>query len=253
MKRAVLLVLASATVIQFGAAFAVTLFDRLGPGGTVFLRLVFGAVVLVAIWRPAVRHRDLRLVILFGVVLGCMNWAFYEALDRIPLGVTLTLEFLGPLGVAVWASRRPLDLLWVALAAAGVVILVNPFGASDLDALGVVLALFAGTCWATYIVLSARIGKDWPGASGLAAAMVVGAVVAMPAGIAQGGADLLEPELMAAGLAVALLCSVIPYSLTTITSTPRSSASSRRGVRTSSSSAAARRASSDRGPKRWRS
>ena len=213
MRRAVLLLLAAGTSIQFGAAFAVSLFDRLGPGGIVFLRLAFAAVLLLAIYRPLLRGRDPRLVVVFGLVLGAMNWSFYEALDRIPLGVTVTLEFVGPLGVAVWGSRRPLDLVWVALAAAGVVILADPFGAGGLDALGVALAFFAGACWATYIVLSARVGRDWPGASGLAVALVFGAVVTAPAGIVQGAGALLEPELLAAGLVVGLACSVIPYSL----------------------------------------
>ena len=213
MRRAVLLLLAAGSVIQFGAAFAVTLFDRLGPGGTVFLRLLFGALVLVALYRPVLRGRDPRLVIVFGLVLGAMNWSFYEALHRIPLGVTVTLEFVGPLGVAVWASRRPLDLVWVAFAAAGVIMLSNPFGAGSLDPLGVALAFFAGACWATYIVLSARVGRDWPGASGLALALVFGAVLAAPAGVVQGGEGLLEPELLAAGLIVGVACSVIPYSL----------------------------------------
>jgi inner membrane transporter RhtA len=212
-RRAVALLLAAATIVQFGAAFAVTLFDRLGPGGTVFLRVLFGAIVLVAVFRPAVRGRDLRLVIAFGLVLGGMNWAFYEALDRIPLGPTVTLEFLGPLGVAVWKSRRALDLLWIALAAAGVVILADPFGGGGLDGLGVALAFLAGAFWAAYILLSARIGRDWPAASGLAAAMVFGALLMVPAGVVQGGAGLLEPELLSAGLVVALLSSVIPYSL----------------------------------------
>jgi inner membrane transporter RhtA len=212
-RRAVLLLLTAGTVIQFGAAFAVSLFDRLGPGGMVFLRLAFAAIVLVALYRPALRGRDPREVIAFGLVLGAMNWSFYEALDRIPLGPTVTIEFVGPLSVAVWGSRRPLDFVWVALAAAGVVILANPFGAGGLDGVGVGLALFAGVCWAIYILLSARVGRDWPGASGLAVAMVFGALLTAPAGIVQGGAELLQPELLGAGLIVGLACSVIPYSL----------------------------------------
>ena len=213
MRRSVLLLLAAGTSIQFGAAFAISLFDRLGPGGMVFLRLLFGAAVLVALFRPAVRGRDTRLLVAFGLVLGGMNWCFYEALDRIPLGATVTLEFIGPLGVAVWGSRRRLDLVWVALAAIGVVILANPFGAGSLDPVGVGLAFLTGIFWATYIVLSARVGRDWPRASGLAFAMVFGALVVAPAGVVQGGEALLEPELLGAGIVVAVLCSVIPYSL----------------------------------------
>jgi inner membrane transporter RhtA len=142
-----------------------------------------------------------------------MNWSFYEALDRFALGPTVTIAFRGPLGVAVWGSRRPLDFVWIVLAGAGVAILADPFGGGALDAVGVALALFAGGCWATYILLSARVGRDWPAASGLAVAMVFGALLTLPAGVSQGGSALLEPELLGAGLIVGLACSVIPYSL----------------------------------------
>jgi inner membrane transporter RhtA len=213
-RRSVALVLAAGISVQFGAAFAVSLFDRLGPSGTVFLRLGFAAVVLLVLWRPRVRgrsRRDLALAGAFGLTLGLMNWSFYEALDRIPLGPTVTIEFVGPMAVALWGSRRPLDLLWVALAAGGVVLLTDPFGSSGLELTGVLLALAAGACWAVYILLSARTGRVWPGASGLAVAMVVGAFVAMPAGVAQGGSELLSPVLLGSALVVALASSVIPY------------------------------------------
>lgn len=213
--RSVGLILAASASVQFGAAFAVTLFDRLGPGGTVFLRLLFAAVILALFLRPVLWGRsraDLRVALLFGAVLGLMNWSFYEALDRIPLGPTVTIEFAGPLAVAVWGSRRPLDLVWVALAGGGIVLLTDPFGEGGLDGAGVGLALLAGVFWAAYIVLSARVGRAWPGASGLAVAMVVGALVAAPAGVVQGGGDLLAGELLLAGALVGLACSVIPYS-----------------------------------------
>ena len=121
-----LLVLAGITSVQFGAAIAKSLFDELGPGGTVFLRVLFAALVLVAVWRPAVRglsRSDWRLIAVFGLTFAAMNLAFYESLDRIPLGVAVTIEFVGPLGVAIAGSRRALDLAWVALAAAGIVLL----------------------------------------------------------------------------------------------------------------------------------
>lgn len=214
---AVGMVLTGCISIQFGAAFAVTLFDELGPGGAVFLRLVFAAAILLAVFRPRVRGRsreDLRLAVGFGVVLGLMNWSFYEALDRIPLGPTVTIEFVGPLAVAVWGSRRPLDLLWVALAAAGILLLANPFGsAGGLDPAGVGLALFAGALWAVYILLSARTGRVWPRASGLAVGCAVAAVLTVPPGVVQGGMDLLSPELLAGGALVGLACSVVPYGL----------------------------------------
>ncbi len=163
------LVIAGAASVQFGAAFAKTLFDELGPGGTVFLRLAFAAIVLVAIWRPRLSghtRADIRVAGLFGLTLGAMNLTYYEALDRIPLGIAVTIEFLGPLGVAVAGSRRALDGVWVALAALGIVLLSGGVGGSDLDTLGVVFALVAGLCWAAYILLSARVGAIFPGAAG---------------------------------------------------------------------------------------
>jgi inner membrane transporter RhtA len=212
---AVGLVLAAGTSIQLGAAFAVTLFEEVGPGGAVFLRLLFAAAMLLVVWRPSVRGQEpgsLRVALLFGLVLGAMNWTFYEALDRIPLGVCVTLEMIGPLSVAVLGSRRPRDLAWVGLAAFGVLLLANP-STSDLDLVGVLLAFVAGTLWGCYILLSARTGRLFSGGHGLALAMVAAAAVTLPAGIAQGGSELLSPGMLAAGALVALACSVVPYSL----------------------------------------
>jgi inner membrane transporter RhtA len=211
----VVLVLGAISCVQVGSALAKTLFDEIGPGGTVFVRVLFAAVVLVLVWRPRVSDRsrgDLLLAVVFGVTLAAMNIAFYSALDRIPLGITVTLEFVGPLGVAVFGSRGPLDLLWVGLAAAGI-LLLSDFGSADLDGLGVALALLAGGFWAAYILLSARVGRVFPGGSGLALAMVVAAALLFPVGVGDAGADLLVPWILAAGAAVALLSSAIPYSL----------------------------------------
>jgi inner membrane transporter RhtA len=194
---------------------ATTLFDELGPAGTVLVRVLFSAVVLVALWRPALaglrgeRGRD---VVLFGVALAAMNFSFYAALDRIPLGIAVTLEFVGPLGVAIASSRRRLDLVWAALAAAGI-ILLSPGPGGDLDLLGALFALIAGGFWAAYIVLSARIGRSFEGGDGLALAMCVGSVLLLPVGVPVAGAELLDPALLAVGLAVAMLSSAIPYSL----------------------------------------
>jgi inner membrane transporter RhtA len=213
--RGVALVVAAVTSLQFGAGFAVTLFDELGPAGAAFVRLAVAAAVLVAVWRPRVGGHpwaELRVAAAFGIVLGLMNWAIYSAMDRIPLGIAVTIEFAGPLAVAVAGSRRALDLLWVALAAGGILLLTDPGGGS-LDALGVGFALLAAALWAAYILLSARTGRLFGGGSGLAIAMVVGAIAIAPMGVAQAGAALLEPELLAAGAAVALVSSVIPYSL----------------------------------------
>jgi inner membrane transporter RhtA len=210
-----LLVLVAVSSVQFGAALAKSLFDEVGAGGTVFLRVLFAAIVLVAVWRPAVAGRspaDWRLIAAFGLSLAGMNLAFYESLDRIPLGIAVTFEFVGPLGVAIASSRRALDVAWVVLAAAGI-LLLSDFGSADLDGLGVALALVAGGFWAAYILLSARVGQGFPGASGLALAMVVGAVLLAPVGVADGGGDLLVPGVLALALAVAMMSSAIPYTL----------------------------------------
>ncbi|HYM57123.1 MAG TPA: EamA family transporter [Solirubrobacteraceae bacterium] len=213
--EAVGLVLLAVSSLQVGAAFAVQLFDDLGPAGAAFGRLAFAAIVLVAIWRPPVRAQgagDLRVAVLFGVVLGAMNLCIYEAMSRIPLGIAVTFEFVGPLGVAVVGSRRAVDVVWVLLAAAGIGLLAD-YGGGSLDALGVVFALVAGALWAAYILLSARTGRRFPGGSGLAIAMVAGALAIAPFGIAGAGGALLRPELLGAILGVALASSVLPYSL----------------------------------------
>ena len=209
------LVLGGIVSVQVGAAVATELFDELGPVGTVLLRLAFAAVVLFALWRPrlvGLREAGMRDVLAFGVAFAAMNTSFYLALDRIPLGIAVTLEFVGPLGVAFAASRRRLDLAWAGLAAAGI-LLLSPTPGGDLDFLGVILALVAGGFWAAYIVLSARIGRQFPGGQGLALAMAFGAILVVPAGVAEGGSELLEPGLLAAGFGVAMLSSAIPYSL----------------------------------------
>jgi inner membrane transporter RhtA len=210
-----LLVLAAVTSVQFGAALAKTLFDEIGAGGTVFLRVLFAAIVLAALWRPRVAGhtpRELRLALLFGLVLGGMNLAFYSALERIPLGIAVTLEFVGPLGVAVFGSRRPLDLVWVGLAASGI-LLLSSFGGGSLDGLGVALALTAGALWGAYILVSARVGRAFPGGAGLALAMLVATVPLAPVGIAAAGDDLLVPWILALGAGIGILSSAIPYAL----------------------------------------
>ena len=210
------LVLLAVMSVQFGAALAKTLFDDVGPGGTVLLRVALAAVVLLLLWRPRLRgltRRNLLLVVAFGVSLAGMNFAFYAALDRIPQGVAVTFEMVGPLGVGVAGSRRALDLAWAGLAAAGILLLSNFGDFGDLDATGVGLALLAGGFWAGYILLSARAGRRFPGGAGLALAMVAAGVLLVPVGAADGGGTLLRPEILAIGLGVAILSSAIPYSL----------------------------------------
>jgi inner membrane transporter RhtA len=208
-------VLAAALTVQSGAGIAKGLFDRLGPSGTVLLRMAFGAALLVALWRPRVRAHarvDLTIALLFGLVLAAMNWTFYEAIDRIPLGITVAIEFAGPLSVAVATSRRRLDVIWVALAAGGILLLVRT-GGGHANLAGVAFALTAAACWAAYIVLSQRAGRAFPRGEGLALAMVVGTVALLPVGIAGAGSSLLAAGPLAIGLAVGLLSSAIPYSL----------------------------------------
>jgi inner membrane transporter RhtA len=212
----VTLVIGSIVTVQSGAAVATTLFDQLGPAGTVLLRTLFAAIILMAIWRPSLHGHSraaLRATLLFGIALAGMNLCFYEALDRLPLGIAVTLEFVGPLGVAVFSTRRAIDLLWALLAAGGIVLLSGGFGGTGIDAAGAALALVAGLFWGAYILIGAALGRIYEGGSGLALAMAISGVLVAPIGIAGGGADLLDPSLLAFGLAVAILSSVIPYSL----------------------------------------
>lgn len=212
---ATVLVLVAIASVQSGAAVAKGLFGQAGPAGVVLLRLSFAAVLLLALSRPQVRGRrpaDLRLAVVFGVVLAGMNLSFYEAAARIPLGVAVTIEFIGPLAVAVGGSRRRRDLLWAALAGAGVLALTE--GASGhVVTLGVGLAAFAGGCWAAYILVSQRVGQVFPGSQGLALACAVGAVGVAPYGLVDGGSALLRPGVLAVGLVVAVMSSALPYSL----------------------------------------
>jgi inner membrane transporter RhtA len=213
----VAMVVTAAMSVQFGAALGATLFDTLGPGGASLLRQAFAAIVLLAIWRPRVRSYDaaaLRLAGAFGVALGLMNLFFYEALDRIPLGVCVTIEFIGPVAVAVAFSRRALDLVWIVLAVGGIVLLADPFGAGGVDRTGLVLILAAATCWAAYIVLAQRATRVFDGSTGLALAAGIAWLMPLAPGLTETGpGELLAPSALAIGLAVALLSSVIPYSL----------------------------------------
>jgi inner membrane transporter RhtA len=200
--------------VQFGSTIAAKLFAATGPGGAVFLRLFTASIVLLIVSRPTLTglgRRQLLLAGVFGLVLAGMNLSFYHALHRIPLGVAVTIEFLGPLAVAVGGSRRRIDLLWVGLAAAGILALTHGSG-HGLDGLGVLFALIAASLWAAYILLNARLGREFEGGGGLTLAMCVGSVAALPAGVIEGGTHLLEPRSLALGAAVGILSSAIPYS-----------------------------------------
>jgi len=214
-----ILILGGIASVQFGSGFAATLFDQAGPAGVVLLRLTLAAALLLPISRPRLAgrtRRQLLVAIGFGVALAAMNWSFYEALNRLPLGPAVTVEFAGPLTVAILGSRRVLDLLWAALAGGGVALLAfagsDGSGSAGLNALGLLLAVVAGSCWACYILLSQRVGSIFPGLQGLAIALAVGAVLMVPAGVVEGGGALLRPAVLGGGLAVAVLSSVIPYS-----------------------------------------
>jgi inner membrane transporter RhtA len=216
-KGGVPLVLVGIASVQFGAALAGTIFDETGPAGATLLRALFAALILVAIWRPrpsAYSASDLRLVALFGLVLGAMNLCIYESFSRIPLGIAVTIEFAGPLGIAVALSRRRLDLACAVLAAVGIVLIADP-GGGGVDALGVAFALAAGACWAVYILIAQAAGRVFTGGRGVALAMCVAVLVPLAPGIAGAGSELLKPQWLAIGCAVALLSSVLPYWLDT--------------------------------------
>ena len=207
------LVLAGIASVQFGAAVAKHLFDQIEPTAMVWLRLATSSLVLLAVARPRLRGRtraDWVTVLAFGVILGTMNWAIYQSFARIPLGLAVTIEFAGPLVLAVVMSRRARDLVWVALAALGVGLL--GFEKTDLDLAGIGFALLAGAAWAAYILLSAQTGRRWPGLDGLAMASVVATLLLTPLAVPQGGADLTDPTILLLGASVGLLSSVIPYS-----------------------------------------
>ncbi|MFJ9415660.1 EamA family transporter [Streptomyces sp. NPDC101227] len=211
----VALVIGGIISLQFGASVAVLLFPRAGALGVVTLRLVAASLVLLIICRPKLRGHtrgDWATVLAFGVALVAMNSLFYEAIDRIPLGAAVTLEFLGPLILSVATSRRLLSLVWAALALGGVVLLGRE-GFDGLNLVGAAFALAAGGLWAMYILLSARTGQRFPQADGLALAMTVAAVLSLPLGIATAGAALLNPVTLGLGAAVALMSSVLPYTL----------------------------------------
>ncbi|MFC7263658.1 EamA family transporter [Streptomyces lutosisoli] len=209
------LVLAGGVSVQFGGALAVTLMPRAGALGVVTLRLLVAAIVLLAVCRPKVRghsRADWSTVVVFGITMAAMNGLFYQSVARIPLGTAVTLEVLGPLVLSVLASRRALNLVWAGLALGGV-FLLGGGGFSSLDPTGVAFALGAGAMWAAYIVFSARTGRRFPQADGLALAMVVAAVAFLPLGIVESGSKLLDPTTVALGAAVAVLSSVLPYTL----------------------------------------
>jgi len=222
------LVLTGVVSVQVGAGLAARLFTQIPPAAVTALRLWTAAALMVVVGARPLRQnlaalvrrrswRDAAVVAAFGLTLAVMNYSIYQAFARIPLGIAVTIEFLGPLAVAVATSRRLIDLLWVALAGAGVALLTgtgNPAGGGHgTDLVGLAFALLAGTAWAAYIILSRATGRRFPGASGLTIAMLVAAVVIVPVGVTAGRGALLRPGILAIGLAIGLLSSIIPYTL----------------------------------------
>jgi inner membrane transporter RhtA len=211
------LAVAAMTTVQLGAALSDPLFDRIGASGIVALRLALAALMLWPFARPRLRGRsraDLGAAVALGACTGLVTLAFFEAIARIPLGVAVTIEFLGPLAVALAGSRHARDVAWVLLAAAGVALLTLGDGAGEpLDPTGVAFAALAAACWAGYILLTKRVGARWSGLEGLSVSLLVAAAVTLPAGLAGAGAELVAPDVLLAGVGLALLIPLLPYVL----------------------------------------
>jgi inner membrane transporter RhtA len=205
-----------------GTSLAKGLFPFVGAEGTTTYRLVFSTLLLMAFWRPwrrAWTWADVPILVLFGATLGLMNLLFYNAIKTVPFGLAIAVEFTGPLAVALWSSKKPLDFVWIVLAVAGMG-LILPLGnasgadmqAAAIDPVGIAFALGAGACWAVYIVVGQRVA-DRIGSFATPMGMLVAALLVTPVGISVAGSSLLNPEWMLAGLGIALLSSAIPYSL----------------------------------------
>lgn len=201
--------------VQSGAAIAKTLFPSIGAAGTASLRIGISALILIAVYRPKLTKltkEQWKFVIPYGLCLGAMNLVFYFAIERIPIGLAVTLEFIGPLMVAVLGSKRAVDFLWVLLAAAGIV-LIAPWTTNGVDILGAALATLAGAFWAAYIVLGGKISQKMDGNEAVATGMLLAACLVVPFGIFGGGLEGLTPKFLGMGIALALLSSAIPFTL----------------------------------------
>ncbi len=201
--------------VQSGAAIAKTLFPSIGAAGTASLRIGISALILMAVYRPKLTKltkEQWKFVIPYGLCLGAMNLVFYFAIERIPIGLAVTLEFIGPLMVAVLGSKRAVDFLWVLLAAAGIV-LIAPWTTNGVDILGAALATLAGAFWAAYIVLGGKISQKMDGNEAVATGMLLAACLVVPFEIFGGGLEGLTPKFLGMGIALALLSSAIPFTL----------------------------------------
>ena len=201
--------------VQSGAAIAKTLFPAIGAAGTASLRIGISAIILLAVYRPnllKITPNQWKIVIPYGLSLGAMNLIFYLAIERIPIGLAVTLEFIGPLVVAVIGSKRLIDYLWVLLAAIGIV-LIAPWSNNGIDLLGVLFALLAGALWAAYIVLGTKVSKIIKGGDAVATGMLFASILIVPFGILENGLTNLTPTFLYLGIALALLSSAIPFTL----------------------------------------
>ena len=208
-------VLLAITSVQCGAAIAKGLFPEIGAAATASLRIGISAVILLVAFRPnlsKLNAKQWKYVILYGFALGAMNMVFYMAIERIPVGLGVTLEFVGPLVLAIFSSKKATDFIWVVLAAIGIA-LIAPWTSSGLDITGVLLALLAGAFWAAYIVLGGRVSKIMQGGEAVAVGMIFATILILPFGLFGGGLNRLTPQLLGLGAALALLSSAIPFTL----------------------------------------
>lgn len=209
-------ILSAAFSVQAGAAIAKGLFPFIGATGTTAVRIGLSAILLLAAFRPPMHHftaAQWRAVVPYGITIGVMNLLFYQALVRIPLGLAVTLEFVGPLAVAIVGSRRTLDAVWILLAAIGIALIAPLQSGSTIDPLGVVLALLTGGCWAAYIVLGGRVSQLLTGGVAVATGMSIATLIVLPFALEAGGLGSFAPRLYAAGVAMAVLSSALPYAL----------------------------------------
>ncbi|AZI25059.1 DMT family transporter [Pedobacter sp. G11] len=208
-------VLLSIISVQCGAAIAKGLFPEIGAAATASLRIGLSAIILLAAFRPnltKLNAKQWKYVILYGLSLGAMNMVFYMAIERIPIGLGVTLEFVGPLLLAIFSSKKAIDFIWIVLAAIGIA-LIAPWTSNGLNLTGVLLALLAGGFWAAYIILGGRISKIMKGGEAVAVGMLFATLLILPFGIFSGGLNQLSPKLLGLGASLALLSSAIPFTL----------------------------------------
>jgi inner membrane transporter RhtA len=212
----VAVLIAAMLCFQLGATMAKGLFPAVGASGTAALRLALSAIMLLAVWRPwrlRLTAHEMRVILIYGLALGWMNFFFYLSLRFIPLGIAVALEFAGPLVLAMAASRRAVDFVWILMAGLGLLALLPlGIGSAQLDLVGVGCGLAAGACWALYIYFGRKAGAAHGGQT-TALGMTIGAIVIVPIGAVQAGMQMLSPAILPAALGVALLSSAIPYSL----------------------------------------